>query len=143
MDNPQIEIQIVDNSLQDNHYWKKLISMFVMVGLKFEIHCWNEETEEIKTALKFGKEKSTDWEFGTIIEGVIDEKFIEMIYHTVKPPDIAIYNKMTPFFSIFFENGFSSEHYGTELHILSAPMNDADFTVLLKNLQEYAIINEF
>jgi hypothetical protein len=73
MDNSQIEIQIVDNSLEDNHYWKKLISMFAMVGLKFEIHCWNEETEEIKTALKFGKEKSTDWEFGTIIEGVIDE----------------------------------------------------------------------
>ena len=143
MDNPQIEIQIVDNSLQDNHYWKKLISMFAMVGLKFEIHCWNEETEEIKTALKFGKEKSMDWEFGTIIEGVIDEKFIEMIHHTVKPPDIAICNKMTPFFSIFFENGFSSEHYGTEFHILSAPMNDADFTVLLSKLQEYAIINEF
>jgi hypothetical protein len=143
MYNPQIEIQIVDNSLQDNHYWKKLISMFAMVGLKFEIHCWNEETEEIKTALKFGKEKSTDWEFGTIIEGVIDEKFIEMIHHTVKPLDIGIYNKMTPFFSIFFENGFSSEHYGTEFHILSPPMNDADFTVLLKNLQEYAIINEF
>ena len=28
-----------------------------------------------------------------------------------------IYNKMTPFFSIFFDNGFSSEHYGTELHV--------------------------
>ena len=37
MDNPQIEIQIVDNSLPDNYYWKKLISMFAMVGLKFEI----------------------------------------------------------------------------------------------------------
>jgi hypothetical protein len=66
-----------------------------------------------------------------------------MIHHTVKPPDIAICNKMTSFFSIFFENGFSSEHYGTEFHISSAPMNDADFTVLLKKLQKYAIINEF
>jgi hypothetical protein len=26
MDNSQIEIQIVGNSLQNNHYWKKLIS---------------------------------------------------------------------------------------------------------------------
>ena len=143
MDNLQIEIQIADNSLQDNKYWKRLVSMFAVVGLKFEIHCWNEEIEETKTALKFGKEKSTDWEFGTIIEGVIDEKFIEMIHHTVKPPDTAIYNKMTPFFSIFFENGFSSEHYGTEFHILSTPIDDADFTVLLKKLREHAIINEF
>ena len=143
MDNSQIEIQMIDNSLQDNHYWKKLISMFAMVGLKFEIHCWNEETEEIKNALKFGKKKSTDWEFGTIIEGVVDKKFIEMIYHTAKPLDVAIYNKMTPFFSIFFENGFSSEHYGTELHILSMPIDDANFTMLLKRLREYAIINEF
>jgi hypothetical protein len=50
---------------------------------------------------------------------------------------------MTPFFSIIFENGFSSEHYGTEIHIASIPINDTDFTVLLKNLREYAIINEF
>ena len=29
-----------------------------------------------------------------------------------------LYSKlMTPFFSIFLDNGFSSEHYGTELHI--------------------------
>ena len=25
--------------------------------------------------------------------------------------------KLLPFFSIFLDNGFSSEHYGTELHI--------------------------
>lgn len=143
MDHSQIEIQILDNSLQDNCYWESLISLFAIVGLKFEIHCWNEETEEIKAALKFGKEKSTDWEFGTIIEGIIDEKFIEMIHHTVKPLDAAIYNKMTPFFSIFFENGFSSEHYGTEFHISSAPINDATFTVLLKGLRKYAVINKF
>lgn len=142
MENSQIEIQMQDNSLRDNHYWKELISMFVMPGLKFEIHCWNEEAEEIKEALKFGKEKSTDWEFGTIIEGVIDEKFIEMIHNTVKHTDTAIYNKMTPFFSIFLENGFSSEHYGTEIHILSVPI-DTNFTVLLKKLREYAVVNVF
>jgi hypothetical protein len=50
---------------------------------------------------------------------------------------------MTPFFSIFFEYGFSSEHYRTEFHISSVPVNDADFMVLLKKLQEHAIINEF
>ncbi|HAX53665.1 MAG TPA: hypothetical protein DCX82_17320 [Lachnospiraceae bacterium] len=75
-------------------------NLYVRYGW-LEIHCWNEETEEIKTALKFGKEKSTDWEFGTIIQGVIDEKFIEMINHTVKPHDITIYNKMTSLFFMF------------------------------------------
>lgn len=134
---------MVDNSLKDNHLWKKLISMFAMVGLKFEIHCWKEEREEITSALKFGKEKLTDWEFGTIVEGIIDDKFIDMLHHTAKPSDTNIYNKMTPFFSIFFENGFSSEHYGTEFHILPAPINDTDFTALLKQLREYAVINEF
>ncbi len=143
MGNSHIEIQIVDNSLKDNHYWKELISRFTMIGLNFEIHCWNEETEEIKAALQFGKEKLTDWELGTIIEGVIDDQFIDMLSHTTRPLDTKIYNKMTPFFSIFFENGFSSEHYGTELHILPAPIDDADFTALLKQLRKYAVINEF
>lgn len=142
MENSQIGIQMLGNSLQDNYYWKELISIFVVVGLKFEIHCWNEETEEIKEALKFGKEKSTDWEFGAIIEGIIDEKFIEMIHNTVKPSDTEIYNKMTPFFSIFLENGFSSEHYGTEFHILSVPI-DTNFTALLKELREFAVVNVF
>jgi hypothetical protein len=112
-----------------------------MVGLKYEIHCWREETEEIKAALEFGKEKTTDWEWGTIIEGNIDDAFINMLHNTTKPSAIKICNKMTPFFSIFIENGFSSEHYGTEIHILSAPINDADFTMLLKQLQEYAVVN--
>lgn len=143
MGNPQIGIEIMDKTLRDNHYWKKLVVMFAMVGLKFEIHCWNEETEEIKAASKLGKVKSSDWEFGTIIEGTIDEKFIEMIHHTLKPQDIEIHNKMTPFFSIFFENGFSSEHYGTEFHILSVPTDDLNFTALLEKIREYAVINEF
>ena len=143
MDNLQFEIQMVDNSLKDNQYWKKLIIMFATVGLKFEIHCWKEEKGEYKAALKFGKEKQADWEFGTIIEGVIDDKFIDMLHQTTKPSDTEIYNKMTPFFSIFFKNGFSSEHYGTEFHILPAPIDDTDFTVLMKQLQEYAVINEY
>lgn len=143
MDHSLIEIQMVDNSLKDNQYWIKLICMFATVGLKFEIHCWKEEKGEINAALKFGKVKLTDWEFGTIIEGVIDDKFIDMLHQTTKPSDTEIYNKMTPFFSIFFENGFSSEHYGTEFHILPAPVDDADFTALMNQLREYAVINTY
>ncbi|BCJ94439.1 hypothetical protein acsn021_20080 [Anaerocolumna cellulosilytica] len=143
MGNPQIGIEIIDKSLTDNHYWRKLVTMFALVGMRFEIHCWNEETEEIKAASIYGEVKTSDWEFGTIIEGMLDEKFIEMIYHTIKPQDTEIHNKMTPFFSIFFENGFSSEHYGTEFHILSAPTEDLNFTALLEEIREYAIINKY
>lgn len=32
-----------------------------------------------------------------------------------KPADTEVYNKMTPFFSIFLDSGFYSSHYGTEL----------------------------
>ena len=92
MSNSQIEIQLMDNYLKDNCYWKKLISRFAMVGLKFEIHCWREETEEIKAALEFGKKKITDWELGTIIEGIIDDTFINMLHNTTKPSDTKIYN---------------------------------------------------
>lgn len=143
MSNSQIGIQLVDNSLKDNYYWKKLISKFAVVGLRFEIHCWNEETEEIKAALEFGKKKFTDWELGTTIEGVINDAFIRMLHNTTKPSDTDICNKMTPFFSIFIENTFSSEHYGTELHILSVPINDIDFTMVLEELEKYAVINNF
>ena len=44
-------------------------------------------------------------------------EFLQMLLGLPKPTDTEIYNKMTPFFSIFFDNGFSSEHYGTELHV--------------------------
>ncbi|MEY8420785.1 hypothetical protein AALA83_16120 [Oscillospiraceae bacterium 44-5] len=33
-----------------------------------------------------------------------------------EPTDKEIENKLTPFFSIFLDNGFSSEHYGTKLN---------------------------
>ena len=54
--------------------------------------------------------------FGTVISGPVTPEFLHMLLCLPKPMDTEIYNKMTPFFSIFFDNGFSSEHYGTELH---------------------------
>ena len=40
-----------------------------------------------------------------------------MLTHLPKPENNGLYDKMTPFFSIFFDNGFSSEHYGTEMYV--------------------------
>ena len=43
--------------------------------------------------------------------------FIDFLLSLPKPADTEIYNKMTPFFSLFLDTGFSSEHYGTELYL--------------------------
>ena len=82
----------------------------------FEIHCWNKESKWIALALHYGEKKQTDWAGGTVIYENKTPKFIAMLLRLEKPVDTEIYNKMTPFFSIFFDNGFSSEHYGIELN---------------------------
>lgn len=117
--------------------------MFAVNGRTFEIHCWNGETAEIELALQFGKQKLEDWDRGVIIEGVIDNNFIDMLCNIEKPICNDIPNKMTPFFSIFFENEFSSEHYGTEIHIYSEPTDKAKFDKLLEQLKDYALIHEY
>ena len=82
----------------------------------FEIHCWNEEPKQIALALHYGEEKQTDWAGRTVIYGNITPEFTSMLLCLEKTVDTEIYNKMALFFFIFFDNGFSSEHYGTELN---------------------------
>ncbi len=81
----------------------------------FEIHCWNMEQEEIDRALLFGEVKESCWKYGKIIKGIVTPEFTNYILNTPKSTDTEIYNKMTPFFTIALDNGFGSEHYGTEL----------------------------
>lgn len=82
----------------------------------FEIHCWNEEQEEIKMALQYSEMKDFNWEYGKVIADTVTPAFTEYLLSLSKPADTEIYNKMTPFFSIFLNNDFLSEHYGTELN---------------------------
>jgi len=106
-----------DKTEKDNTKWKKLISENIITAKTFEIHCWKDERAEISLALKYGVIKETNWKHGSVIKGNITDDFKSMLLSLPKPTDTDIYNKMTPFFSIFFDNGFSSEHYGTENHI--------------------------
>lgn len=111
-----IEIDVCSNS---NEEWKKIISKQLKIASHFEIHCWNDEKEEITLALKYGNRKDSDWEYGKIISGDVTKDFKDFILSIPKPTDTEIYNKMTPFFSIFLDNGtsyFSSSHYGTEMY---------------------------
>ena len=99
----------------NNLQWKKIMFEQLKKAKTFDIHCWNEEQEEIKMALQFGEIKESYWEYGKIIHGDVTPEFIEYILSMPKPTDTEIYNKMTPFFTIALDNGFWSEHYGTEL----------------------------
>lgn len=106
----------IDETSPSNEEWRAVMSEKLRSASRFEIHCWKEEQKEIGMALRFGRKKQTDWDFGTVIEGAVTEELINFLLTLPKPDDRDIYNKMTPFFSIFLDNGFSSEHYGTELN---------------------------
>ncbi len=82
----------------------------------FEIHCWDEEWKEIEMALQYGRIKETDWRYDKVFAGSVTKEFADYLLSLPKPTETEAYNKMTPFFSIFLDNGFSSEHYGTELN---------------------------
>ena len=104
-----------DAAEMNNLRWKKIMSKQLKMAKTFEIHCWNEEQKEIKMVLPFGELKESCWKYGKIIHGPVTPEFIEYILSLPKPTDTEIYNKMTPFFTIALDNGFWSEHYGTEL----------------------------
>ena len=108
----------LDRTEKDNFKWLELITEALKTAKRFEIHCWNEETDWIEFALQYGTLKESDWRYGKIIEGDVTPEFVSMILNMPKPTDVEIYNKMTPFFSIFLDNySFQSSHYGTEIYV--------------------------
>lgn len=108
----------LDHAEPDNVRWKTIMEQYLKTAKTFEIHCWLEEQEWISVALRYGKDMQVSWAYGKVIGGLVTPAFRKMILNMPKPDDTEIYNKMTPFFSIFLDNGFYSEHYGTELNIV-------------------------
>ena len=105
-----------DYSEKDNTHFLALLTDALKNAKTFEIHCWNEETEWIELALKYGKLKESDWSYGKVIIGEVTPEFIKMILSQPKPTDIEAANKMTPFFNIFLDDTFQSSHWGTEIY---------------------------
>ena len=105
------------HTLKDNAEWKTLVEKHIGTAKTFEIHCWEAEEEQINAALKYGQIKPMNWKYGTVIAGNVTEEFKQMLRNTEVTfvPDGG--SRMTPFFSIFFDNGFSSEHYGAENYV--------------------------
>ena len=105
-----------DYTEKDNTHFLALLTDALKNAKTFEIHCWNEETEWIELALKFGKLKEDDWKYGKIITGEVTAEFAEMLLAQPKPIDTEAANKMTPFFNIFLDDTFQSSHWGTEIY---------------------------
>ena len=107
----------LDRTEKDNSKWLAMLLKALNSAKTFEIHCWNEESEWIEVALKYGTLKDSDWKYGKIITGNVTQEFSDMILNMPKPTDIEIYNKMTPFFNVFLDDVFQSCHYGTEIYV--------------------------
>ena len=115
---PQFEMVTLDRSEQDNRKWLSYVAAALTSAKTFEIHCWNEESEWIEFALRYGRLKEDDWCYGKIVTGEVTPEFKQMLLSQPKPTDIEIENKMTPFFNVFLDDTFQSCHYGTELYII-------------------------
>jgi len=119
-DAPVIEVYpepiYFDYTEKDNTRWLSLMKNALKNAKTFEIHCWNEETDEISLALQYGNFKESSWRYGKVITGEVTPAFMEMLLSQPKPADLEAANKMTPFFNIFLDNGFQSCHWGTEIY---------------------------
>ena len=106
----------LDLSADTNDQWRAILAEALDRAKTFRIHCWKEETAELALALPWGHILDSGWAWGTIVTGPVTPAFRDFILSRPKPTDTEIYNKMTPFFSIFLDDRFCSEHYGTELY---------------------------
>ena len=96
--------------------WKAVLSHRLKTAHVFAVHCWAEEAAAITLALEHGTEQPSKWEKGKIIAGPVTEAFREMLLSQPQPTPDETGARNTPFFTIALDNGFWSEHYGTELH---------------------------
>ena len=105
------------NPREDREKWRQIMEENLKTARYFEIHCWNEEPDALQLALKYGQVKPFDWAHGTVVYGPVTQEFIAMLLDRSKEHGKNAQQEITPFFTIMLDNGFHSEHYGTELII--------------------------
>ena len=139
-----ITIELIDYNIYEVNttWWKQLMSLFLQVGVPFEIRCWREQTDVMEEVLTFGnlsEEKSTAYEVS--ITGILTDAVIDHILHETMPNDDE---QMSKFFTINIGENFCSAHYGKEICI-----NDPDDTIccqissIFDSLQEYFVFSVF
>ncbi|MDO4733483.1 MAG: hypothetical protein Q4B50_08245 [Bacillota bacterium] len=108
---------ILAGSIQENDWWKKLVLACARLDEPFQIHCWKDESTEIKMLAPFAVPKSFPWKHGIVFEGRISKEFLGFLCALPKPEARDGYNKMTPFFTIVLGEAMESCHYGTEIYL--------------------------
>ena len=68
-----------DRTYLTNEKWKETIAAYLKGAKNFEIHCWDEETEEIAAVLSYGELKETIWQYGKVIGGLVTLEFIDFL----------------------------------------------------------------
>ena len=133
---------LVDRRCMDKKWWNEIVRSCAVVGDPFEIHCWSDESAEVKAALQFGHKVTSTWRDGTVIRGRITKEFLIFLTESQKPEDTQIYNKMTPFFTIIFGNKLHSEHYGTEI-IISRVVREKEQAIerILDRMENFAVVH--
>ena len=132
----------VNRNKEDKRWWNQLVRACAVIGDPFEIHCWYDETAAMMQALRFGHKEISNWHGGTVIKGRITREFISFLTEAPKPTDTEIYNKMTPYFSIFFGNRLYSEHYGTEMTIPKKVRENRDVIArILDEVESYGTVH--
>lgn len=133
---------LVDRRYTDKQWWNEIVRACAVVGDPFEIHCWSDESVEVKAALQFGHKVTSTWREGTVIRGRITKEFLSFLTEAPKPQDTEIYNKMTPFFTIIFGNTLHSEHYGTEI-IISRVIRERERSIdrILDQMEDVATVH--
>ena len=72
--------QIEFDDLQpENTEWAEIMGSKLKDAKRFEIHCWEDETEEIAMALRCGELKETDWRGGKVTAGAITPELIGLL----------------------------------------------------------------
>ncbi len=97
--------------------WRGLFQEFSLSARRFELHCWEDEGDAIALARQYGEEKTVTWAHGRVFAGAVTPAFVQALLAQPLPEESEEGQRLTPFFSVFLDNGFSSEHYGTEINI--------------------------
>lgn len=144
-----VHIEVI-GPVPDLSWWKELAGLYLResLGREFSIHCWKDEKAEIQQALRYGTVRPSVWAYGTEMTGPVTEAFADFLLETARfqptGPDGGA--QMTPFFSVFLGDVFSSSHYGRELDVRPiAGEGAADWTALRERLarQEWLTVYDY
>ena len=130
----RVSMQMTDNTVSDR-WWKALVEHFVREGAALELRCWQEETEEIRAASRYGTPVCENCE--VVVKGTVTQALLQEL-QAEQPTDKSLYNKMTKYFALCVTAEgclFSGEHYGTELYIEG--LSDGDLAWFRRTIAPY------